>query len=168
MPANSGSAESVPSGASQTASHDDDRRFMAAAIDEARAGLAEGGVPIGAALVVDGELAATGRNRRVQWGSVIRHGETDCLENAGRLNAATYARATMYTTLSPCPMCTGAILLYGIPRVVLGENRTFLGAEDDLRRHGVEVVNLDSAACADLMRQFIAAQPGIWNEDIGK
>ena len=145
-----------------------DGRFLAAAIEEARAGLAEGGVPVGAALVVDGELVATGRNRRVQWGSVIRHGETDCLENAGRRSAATYARATMYTTLSPCQMCTGAILLYGIPRVVLGENRTFVGAEDDLRRHGVDVVNLDSPACADLMRQFIEAHPDIWNEDIGR
>jgi creatinine deaminase len=157
MPANSEAAE-----------RESDRRFLAAAIEEATAGLAEGGVPVGAALVVDGELVATGRNRRVQLGSVIRHGETDCLENAGRLSAATYARATMYTTLSPCQMCTGAILLYGIPRVVLGENRTFVGAEDDLRRHGVDVVNLDSPACADLMRRFIEAHPDIWNEDIGK
>jgi creatinine deaminase len=147
---------------------DSDSRFLAAAIEEARTGLAEGGVPIGAALVVDGEIVATGRNRRVQLGSVIRHGETDCLENAGRLRASTYARATMYTTLSPCPMCSGAILLYGIPRVVLGENRTFLGAEDELRRHGVEVVNLDSQVCAGLMREFIDAHPGIWDEDIGR
>jgi creatinine deaminase len=157
MPANSEAAE-----------RESDRRFLAAAIEEATAGLAEGGVPVGAALVVDGELVATGRNQRVQLGSVIRHGETDCLENAGRRSAATYARATMYTTLSPCQMCTGAILLYGIPRVVLGENRTFVGAEDDLRRHGVDVVNLDSPACADLMRQFIEAYPDIWNEDIGR
>jgi len=116
-----------------------DGRFLAAAIEEARAGLAEGGVPVGAALVVDGELVATGRNRRVQWGSVIRHGETDCLENAGRLPGSVYARATMYTTLSPCHMCSGAILLYGIPRVVMGENRTFLGAEELLDAHGDEV-----------------------------
>ena len=168
MPANSELGENVPGGTSQAAERESDRRFLAAAIEEATAGLAEGGVPVGAALVVDGELVATGRNRRVQLGSVIRHGETDCLENAGRLSAATYARATMYTTLSPCQMCTGAILLYGIPRVVLGENRTFVGAEDDLRCHGVDVVNLDSPACADLMRRFIEAHPDIWNEDIGK
>jgi cytosine/creatinine deaminase len=146
---------------------DSDARFLAAAIDQARAGLAEGGVPVGAALVVDGEVVATGRNRRVQWGSVIRHGETDCLENAGRMRASVYARATMYTTLSPCPMCAGALLLYRIPRVVLGENRTFLGAEDHLRVQGVEVVNLDSADCAELMRRFIQAYPDVWNEDIG-
>ena len=124
-------------------------------------------MPIGAVLVVDGELVAVGRNRRVQLGSAIRHGETDCLENAGRLPAATYARATMVTTLSPCDMCTGAILLYKIPRVLIGENRTFLGAEDLLRAHGVEVVVLDDAECADLMRRFIAAHPDVWNEDIG-
>jgi len=146
---------------------DSDRGFLAAAIEEARAGLAEGGVPVGAALAVDGELVATGRNRRVQWGSVIRHGETDCLENAGRLRAPVYARATMYTTLSPCHMCSGAILLYGIPRVVLGENRTFRGAEELLAASGVEVVNLDSADCAELMRRFIDAYPDVWNEDIG-
>jgi cytosine/creatinine deaminase len=153
---------------SRVAQRDADSRFLDAAIEEARAGLAEGGIPIGAALVVDGEIVATGRNRRVQLGSVIRHGETDCLENAGRLGAAAYARATMYTTLSPCHMCTGAILLYGIPRVVLGENRTFMGAEEALRRHGVEVVNLDSVVCADLMREFIDAHPDVWNEDIGR
>jgi len=147
---------------------DADRQFVDAAIEEARTGLAEGGIPVGAALVVDGRLVATGRNRRVQWGSVIRHGETDCLENAGRLGAAVYARATMYTTLSPCHMCTGAILLYGIPRVVVGENRTFTGAEEALGRHGVEVVNLDSGVCAGLMREFIDAYPDVWNEDIGR
>jgi cytosine/creatinine deaminase len=150
------------------AEQDADGRFLDAAIAEARTGLAEGGVPIGAALVVDGEILATGRNRRVQQGSVIRHGETDCLENAGRLPGSVYARSTMYTTLSPCPMCSGAILLYGIPRVVLGENRTFMGAEDHLRSSGVEVVNLDSGECAALMREFIDAHPDIWNEDIGK
>jgi creatinine deaminase len=153
---------------SQVTRQDSDSRFLDAAIEEARAGLAEGGVPVGAALVVDGEIIATGRNRRVQLGSVIRHGETDCLENAGRMQASAYARATMYTTLSPCPMCSGALLLYGIPRVVLGENRTFMGAEEELRRHGVEVVNLDSKVCADLMREFIEAHPDIWNEDIGR
>jgi cytosine/creatinine deaminase len=153
---------------SRVEQRDADGRFLDAAIEEARTGLAEGGIPVGAAMAVDGKLVATGRNRRVQWGSVIRHGETDCLENAGRLGAATYARATMYTTLSPCHMCTGAILLYGIPRVVLGENRTFMGAEETLRRHGVEVVNLDSEMCADLMREFIDAHPDVWNEDIGR
>jgi cytosine/creatinine deaminase len=150
------------------AERDNDARFLDAAIEEARTGLAEGGVPIGAALVTGGEIVATGRNRRVQQGSVIRHGETDCLENAGRLPGSVYGRSTMYTTLSPCPMCSGAILLYGIPRVVLGENRTFMGAEDHLRSSGVEVVNLDSEECAALMREFIDAHPDIWNEDIGK
>jgi cytosine deaminase len=145
-----------------------DRKFMAQAIEQARIGLAEGGVPIGAALVVDGELVAVGRNRRVQQGSAIRHGETDALEQAGRLPASAYRRATMYTTLSPCDMCTGAILLYGIPRVVMGENRTFVGGEDYLRARGVEVVNLDSAECVELMDAFIAGHPEIWNEDIGE
>jgi len=144
-----------------------DQRFLAVAVEQARLGRAEGGIPIGAALVVDGEVLATGRNRRVQLGSAIRHGETDCLENAGRLPARTYARATMYTTLSPCDMCTGAILLYGIPRVVLGENATFLGGEDLLRARGVEVVDLDSAECRQLMADFIADAPELWNEDIG-
>ncbi|MBM7788701.1 nucleoside deaminase [Tenggerimyces flavus] len=145
-----------------------DADFLSAAIAEARLGLSEGGVPIGAALVVSGAVVATGRNRRVQLGSAIRHGETDCLENAGRLPGSTYARATMYTTLSPCHMCSGAILLYKIPRVVLGENATFLGAEELLRANGVEVVNLDSAECKALMDAFIAAHPEVWNEDIGE
>jgi cytosine/creatinine deaminase len=147
---------------------EDDERWLSAAIDEARQGLAEGGVPIGAALVIDGELIATGRNRRIQLGSAIRHGETDCLEQAGRLPAASYARATMYTTLSPCDMCTGAILLYGIPRVVMGENDTFTGGEEKLRERGVELVNLRSQECMDLMSEFIRKYPEIWNEDIGK
>jgi cytosine deaminase len=150
-----------PGGAEQ------DGRWLSVAIEQARQGLSEGGVPIGAALVVDGELAAAGRNRRVQLGSAIRHGETDCLEQAGRLPASSYARATMYTTLSPCDMCTGAILLYGIPRVVMGENATFTGAEDLLRARGVEVVNLNSAECQALMADFIRKYPEIWNEDIG-
>lgn len=145
-----------------------DEEFLAVAIDQARNGLAEGGVPIGAALVVDGEVLATGRNRRVQQGSAIRHGEMDCVENAGRLPAATYARATMYTTLSPCVMCSGMLLLYGFPRVVLGENTTFVGAEDLLRQRGVEVVNLRSAECEDLMARFVEAYPAIWDEDIGE
>jgi cytosine deaminase len=145
----------------------DDATFLEAAVEQARIGRAEGGVPIGAALVVDGEVLAVGRNRRVQMGSAIRHGETDCLENAGRLPAKTYARATMFTTLSPCIMCTGAVLLYGIPRVVIGENRNFLGGEDLLRSRGVEVVVLDDPECIDLMKGFIADHPSLWNEDIG-
>ena len=136
-------------------------------VEQARLGLAEGGIPIGAALVVDGAVLAAGRNRRVQQGSAIRHGETDALENAGRLSAAVYARATMVTTFSPCPMCTGAVLLYGIPRVVIGENRTFLGEEDLLRQRGVEVVVLDDADCIALMTDFIRDHPSLWNEDIG-
>ena len=146
----------------------DDLAFLQKAIAEALVGAGEGGVPIGAALVADGRVLAVGHNRRVQQGSAIRHGETDALENAGRLPASVYRRSTMYTTLSPCDMCTGAILLYGIPRVVIGENRTFLGAEDLLRSRGVEIVNLDSAECKALMDDFIAAHPDIWNEDIGE
>ena len=146
----------------------DDRQFLEVAIEQARIGRSEGGVPIGGALVVDGKVLGAGRNRRVQQGSAIRHGETDALENAGRQPAHVYRRATMYTTLSPCHMCTGAILLYEIPRVVLGENRTFLGAEDLLRANGVEVVNLDSDECYRLMQEFIAEHPEIWYEDIGE
>ena len=146
----------------------DDRRWLDVAIAEARAGRDEGGIPIGAALVADGRLLGSGHNRRVQQGSAIRHGETDALENAGRHPAAVYRRATMYTTLSPCDMCTGAVLLYGIPRVVIGENVTFLGAEDLLRRRGVEVVVVDDVDCVAMMREFIAASPELWNEDIGE
>jgi creatinine deaminase len=145
----------------------DDRALLEHAVEQARIGLAEGGIPIGAALVVDSDVVALGRNRRVQLGSAIRHGETDALENAGRLPAAVYARATMYTTLSPCHMCSGAVLLFGIPRVVVGEHRTFMGAEDLLRAEGVEVVVLDDAECADMMRRFIAEHPRLWHEDIG-
>jgi len=146
----------------------DDKKFLEYAIAAARQGASEGGVPIGGALVVNGEVLGTGYNKRVQLGSAIRHGETDCLENIGRLPASVYAQATMYTTLSPCHMCTGAILLYGIPRVVLGENQTFMGAEDLLRAHGVEVINLDSQECKDMMAKFIAEKPEVWNEDIGE
>jgi len=146
----------------------DDEAALALALEQARIGRAEGGVPIGAALIVDGRVVGAGRNRRVQLGSAIRHGETDALENAGRLPAATYRRATMVTTLSPCDMCTGAILLYGIPRVVIGEHRTFVGGEDLLRARGVEVVNLDSAECFQLLAGFIAEHPEVWNEDIGE
>ena len=145
-----------------------DRELLAHAIEQARIGRDEGGVPIGAALVADERVLGVGHNRRVQEGSAIRHGETDALENAGRLPASVYRRATMYTTLSPCDMCTGAILLYGIPRVVMGENRTFVGGEDYLRSRGVEVVNLESQECVDLMDEFIAAHPEIWNEEIGE
>jgi cytosine/creatinine deaminase len=145
-----------------------DAEGLAVAIEQARLGLAEGGIPIGGALVVDGTVLGAGRNRRVQEGSAIHHGETNALEIAGRQPASVYARATMYTTLSPCHMCTGAILLYGIPRVVIGEHRTFMGAEDLLRSHGVEVVVLDSDECVTMMTDFIAANPSLWNEDIGE
>ena len=148
---------------------DRDRIGLEHAIDQARMSRDEGGVPIGAALVADdGTVLGAGHNRRVQQGSAIRHGETDALENAGRLPASVYQRSTMYTTLSPCDMCTGAILLYGIPRVVMGENRTFVGGEDYLRSRGVEVVDLDDEECVDLMNEFIAARPEIWYEDIGE
>ena len=143
------------------------RRYLAAAIADARVGRSEGGIPIGAALVVDGQIVATGHNRRVQLGSAIRHGETDCLENAGRLPASTYARSIMVTTLSPCDMCTGAILLYGIPTVIVGEHRTFMGGEDLLRARGVEVIVVDDDECVAMMKAFIADQPSLWNEDIG-
>lgn len=146
---------------------DADRQLLDAAIAEARAGLAEGGVPIGAALGAANGLLGVGHNKRVQLGSAIRHGETDCLENAGRLPASAYANATMATTLSPCDMCTGAILLYKIPRVIIGENRTFYGGEDYLRARGVEVIVADDPECIALMTEFIAAEPALWNEDIG-
>ena len=145
-----------------------DRPFLEVALEQARVGRDEGGVPVGAVLVADGRVLGAGHNRRVQLGSAIRHGETDALEAAGRLPASVYRRSTMYTTLSPCDMCTGAILLYGIPRVVIGENRTFTGAEDLLRSRGVEVVDLDSDACVELMHGFIAARPDVWSEDIGE
>jgi creatinine deaminase len=147
---------------------DEHLKFMAAAIEQARTGRSEGGIPIGAALVADDVVVGAGRNRRVQQGSAIRHGETDALENAGRLPARVYRSATMYTTLSPCDMCTGAMLLYGIPRVVMGENRTFVGAEDLLRARGVEVVNLDLDECYQMMSEFVAENPSLWNEDIGE
>ena len=146
----------------------DDRAFMTIAIEQGTKSLSEGGVPVGAALVADGRVLGAGHNRRVQQGSAIRHGETDALENAGRLHASIYARSTMYTTLSPCDMCTGAILLYGIPRVVIGENRTFQANEAYLRSRGVEVVVLDDPTCKELMDTFIARHPEVWNEDIGE
>ncbi len=147
----------------------DDQRFMEVAIEQARIGRDEGGVPIGAALVADGRVLGAGHNRRVQSGSAIHHGETNALEVAGRLPASVYARATMYTTLSPCDMCTGAILLYKIPRVVIGEHRTFLSpGEAYLRSRGVEVVDLDLPEPKALMDAFIEARPDVWNEDIGE
>jgi cytosine deaminase len=141
--------------------------YLQAAIDEARQGLAEGGIPIGSVLVCDGKILGRGHNQRVQKGSVIHHGEMNCLENAGRLTASTYRRCVIYTTLSPCPMCSGAILLYAIPRVIVGENVTFMGDEEHLRTKGVKVEVAQSQECIDLMRQFIAANPQLWNEDIG-
>lgn len=145
----------------------DDRTFLDVAIEQARIGASEGGVPIGAALVAGGAVLGAGRNRRIQHGSPIHHGETDALAQAGRLSASTYAGATMFTTLSPCAMCTGAILLYGIERVVIGENRTFLGEEELLRSRGVEVVVVDDERCVEMMERFIAERPEEWNEDIG-
>lgn len=141
--------------------------FLAAAIDEARTGLAEGGIPIGSVLVCDGNIIGRGHNRRVQKSSVILHAEMDCLENAGRLPAATYRRSTLYTTLSPCPMCSGAILLYRIPRVIAGENRTFTGAEETLRERGIQLQVLQDPQCIEMMQSFISSNPELWNEDIG-
>lgn len=141
--------------------------YLAAAIDEARRGLSTGGIPIGSVLVLDGRIVGRGHNQRVQKGSAVLHAEMDCLENAGRLGAADYQRAVLYSTLSPCDMCSGAILLYGIPQVIVGENRTFQGPEELLRSRGVAVDVADNAECQQLMREFIAAQPELWNEDIG-
>lgn len=142
--------------------------FMHAALEEARRGLDEGGIPIGAVLVHRGVIIGRGRNRRVQLGSAVLHGEMDALENAGRHAAEVYRESTLYTTLSPCAMCSGAILLYGIPRVVIGEHRTFLGEEALLEARGVEVEVLDEPECIGLMKAFIAASPELWHEDIGK
>jgi cytosine/creatinine deaminase len=141
--------------------------FLQAAIEEARKGLAEGGIPIGAVLVCDGKIIGRGHNQRVQRGSVIHHAEMNCLENAGRLPAPVYARCTLYSTLSPCPMCSGAALLYKIPRIVIGENVTFQGPEDYVRAQGVRLEILNDPECIQLMRDFIIARPGLWDEDIG-
>lgn len=141
--------------------------YMQAALAEARKGLAEGGIPIGAVLVHKGQVIGRGHNRRVQQGSVIHHGEMNALENAGRQTAAVYRESVLYTTLSPCAMCSGAILLYGIPRVVIGENRTFLGEEDWLRARGVSLEVRQDEACIRLMADFIANRPALWHEDIG-
>jgi cytosine/creatinine deaminase len=141
--------------------------FLKAAIEEAEQGLREGGIPIGSVIVRDGKILGRGHNRRVQKGSAILHGEMDALENAGRLPALVYASSVLYTTLSPCPMCTGAILLYKIPHVIIGENVTFMGDEDLLRSRGVKVEVRQDPTCIDLMKRFIAASPKLWNEDIG-
>lgn len=142
--------------------------FLQAAIGEARQGLREGGIPIGSVLVHQGRILGRGHNRRVQSSSVVLHGEMDALENAGRQRAVVYLNCTLYTTLSPCAMCAGAILLYRIPRVVIGENRSFLGEEDLLRSRGVAVEVLQEETCIGLMREFIAGRPDLWNEDIGR
>ena len=141
--------------------------FLQAAIDEAKLGLAEGGIPIGSVLMHNGQIIGRGHNRRVQQGSAILHGEMDTLENAGRLPASVYKESVLYTTLSPCAMCTGAILLYGIPKVVIGENQTFMGEEALLRSRGVTLEVVQDPACIALMQEFIAAKPALWNEDIG-
>lgn len=141
--------------------------FLRAAIEEAKLGLSEGGIPIGSVLVLDGQIIGRGHNRRVQKGSAILHAEMDCLENAGRLTARDYQRATLYSTLSPCDMCSGTALLYKIPRIVIGENTTFRGPEDYVRSRGVELTIVQDAECIALMRDFIAKRPELWNEDIG-
>ena len=142
-------------------------KFLDAAIDEAKKGLSEGGIPIGSVLVYKNEIIGRGHNRRVQDGSAILHGEMDALENAGRLTASIYKECTIYTTLSPCSMCSGAIALYEIPRVVIGENQTFKGEEEWLRSKGVEIVVADNEECMQLMTEFIRCHPALWNEDIG-
>jgi len=142
--------------------------FLRAAIDEARKGERAGGIPIGSVLVIDGKIVGRGHNQRVQKGSAVLHAEMDCLENAGRLSASDYGRAVLYSTLSPCDMCSGAVLLYGIRKVVVGENRTFRGPEEYLRSRGVELEIVDDAECQEMMRDFIAANPELWNEDIGE
>jgi len=143
-------------------------KFLAAAIDEARKGESAGGIPIGSVLVVDGRIVGRGHNQRIQKGSPVLHAEMDCLENSGRLHASDYRRSVMYSTLSPCDMCSGAILLYGIPKVIVGENKTFRGPEDYLCSRGVELEILDDEECQRMMRDFIAAHPSLWNEDIGE
>ncbi len=142
--------------------------YLAAAIDEARKGLDAGGIPIGSVLVVDGEIVGRGHNQRIQKGSAVLHAEMDCLENAGRLTASDYRKAVLYSTLSPCDMCAGAILLYGIPKVVIGENRTFQGPEDYLRERGVDLEVLDNEDCRRLLHDFILLHRTLWDEDIGK
>lgn len=142
--------------------------FLHAAIEQAKLGLAEGGIPIGSVLVIDGRIVSRGHNQRVQKNSCVLHAEMDCLEKAGRLSARDYRRATLYSTLSPCDMCSGTVLLYGIQKVVIGENQTFKGPEDYVRSRGVELEIHNNAECIQLMRDFIAKQPQLWNEDIGE
>lgn len=143
-------------------------QFLQAAIEEAQTGLREGGIPIGSVLVYQGKILGRGHNKRVQQKSVTLHGEMDALENAGRQPASVYRETVLYTTLSPCPMCTGAILLYGIPKVIIGENQTFMGSEQLLRAHGVEVIVENDPTCIQMMEDFIAKNPALWNEDIGE
>ncbi len=143
-------------------------RFLEAALEEAKKGLAEGGIPIGSVLVIDGQIVGRGHNQRIQKGSSILHAEMNCLENAGRLKASEYRRATLYSTLSPCDMCSGTVLLYGIPKVVVGENQTFQGPEDYIKSRGVEVEVVNSHECCQLMERFINSHPELWNEDIGE
>ncbi len=143
-------------------------KFLSQAIEEARLGLEAGGIPIGSVLVIDDEIVGRGHNQRVQKGSAVLHAEMDCLENAGRLSARDYQRATLYSTLSPCDMCSGAILLYKIPKVIVGENRTFRGPEDYLRSRGVDIEIVDDSACVELMQAFIRTNERLWNEDIGE
>ncbi len=142
-------------------------KFMLAAIEEAKIGLAEGGIPIGSVIVYEDKIIGRGHNKRIQKGSVVLHGEMDAFENAGRQNASVYQKCTLYTTLSPCPMCTGAIILYGIPKVIIGENRTFMGSEKLLKENGIEVEVLNNSECIDMMNAFISEKPELWNEDIG-
>lgn len=144
------------------------KEHMQEAIEQAQKSFAEGGIPIGSVISYQGSIIGRGHNKRIQDGSVIRHGEMDALENAGRQPASVYKQSIIYTTLSPCPMCTGAIILYGIPLVIIGENKTFMGAEEQLRRHGVEVVVLQNQDCIDMMASFILENPKLWNEDIGE
>lgn len=142
--------------------------FLQAAFDEARQGLDEGGIPIGSVLVHEGKIIGRGHNRRIQKGSTVLHGEMDALENAGRLDASIYRQCVLYTTLSPCPMCAGAILLYKIPTVIIGENKTFLGAENHLQSNGVQLKVVNDPSCIAMMEKFISEKPGLWNEDIGE
>lgn len=146
---------------------DNSNRFISEAIAEAKKGLEEGGIPIGSVIVYENQIIGKGHNKRVQEGSVILHAEMDAFENAGRQTASVYRKCTLYTTLSPCPMCSGAILLYGIPKVVIGENETFMGSEDLLRKNGGEVIVLNSIECRSMMSAFIQEHPDLWNEDIG-
>jgi cytosine deaminase len=144
------------------------RKFMSVAIEEARKGLSEGGIPIGSVLVIDDKIAGRGHNQRMQKGSAVLHAEMDCLENAGRLTAKDYRKSVLFSTLSPCDMCSGAILLYGIPKVVVGENKTFQGPEQYVRDRGVDVTVLNDSECVEMMEKFIRENPTLWNEDIGE